>query len=81
MGKHHTRDSTGNYAPAVQISIANAILVIGAASALNLLLGKPVALAEDEAAFGDPQSRQDPLQTHLERSKEAGQGRRATLPI
>jgi membrane protein len=72
-------NSTENSAPA-QISFAKAILIICAASALDLLFREPVARTEDEVAFGEPQSRREPLQTHLQRAKEAGRGRRAALP-
>jgi len=72
-------NSTENSAPA-QISLAKAILIISAASALDLLFREPVARTKDEATFGGSQSRREPLQTHLQRAKEAGRGRRAALP-
>jgi membrane protein len=80
MGRIQTRDSSEESEPAAQLSFSRAILIIGAASALDLLFGKTAARTKAESAFGQPQSRQEPLQTHLERSKEAGRGRRA-LPI
>jgi hypothetical protein len=81
MDRDHTHDSTGNSAPAAHVSFFGAILVIGAASTLDLLFGKPAAPTKAEAAFGEPQSHQEPLQTHLERSQEPGRGRRAAVPI
>jgi len=81
MGRNQTHDSAEKPGPAAQVSFSRAILIIGVASALDLLFGKPATRSKDEPAFGEPQSRQEPLQTHLERSKESGRGRRAALPM
>jgi membrane protein len=81
MGRNQTHDSTGKSGPTTQVSFARAILIVGAAWALGLLAEQPAARTKGEAAFGEPESRQEPsLQMHLQRAKEVGRGRRAALP-
>jgi membrane protein len=62
-----------------QISLAKSLLIIGTAAGLDLVIGNRAAPVEDEP-FGESQSRQEPLQTHLRRAKESGRGRNATFP-
>jgi membrane protein len=78
MGGDLERDPSGD--PTMrQISLAKSLLIIGAAAGLNLVIGNRAAPVEDEP-FGESQSRQEPLQTHLRRAKEPGRGRNATFP-
>src|ERR1700745_2684939 len=78
MGRNLARDTSVNHTPD-QPSLAKSLIIIGAAAALDLVIGNPAAPVEDEP-FGESQSRREPMQTQLRRAKEPGRGRNATFP-
>jgi membrane protein len=64
-----------------QLSLAKSLLIVGAAGALNFLIGNPTRPEEKDQPFGETQSRQEGMQTQIERASEPGRGRRAASPI
>jgi Virulence factor BrkB len=64
-----------------QLSFAKSLLIIGAAGALNFLIGAPATPDKQEQPFGETQSGQERIQTQLRRAREPGRGRRAASPI
>jgi membrane protein len=64
-----------------QLSLAKSLLIVGAAGALNFLIGNPTRPEERNQPFGETQSRQEGMQTQIERASEPGRGRRAASPI
>jgi hypothetical protein len=73
-------DASRNRAPD-QLSFARSLLIIGAAGALNFLIGAPATPEKGDQPFGETQSRQERMQTQLRRAREPGRGRRAASPI
>jgi membrane protein len=64
-----------------QPSFTKSLLIIGAAGALNFLIGAPAAPTKEDRPFGETQSGQERIQTQLRRVREPGRGRRATSSI
>jgi membrane protein len=73
-------DASPNPAPE-QPSLAKSLLILGAAAALNFVVGTPATPEKEDQPFGETQSRQERMQTQLKRAGERGRGRRAASPI
>jgi membrane protein len=60
-------------------SLARSLTIVAVAAAMDLML-RPPRNKQHDAAFGAPQSVNEPLQVQLARAKERGRGRQATAP-